>query len=285
MPQKTLKNVESPSIVNLNEVSALSLPHEAIENLYSTDEILYVCERRSRQWLGEHIVALKALSVNKEDAVSPGNSDELIRMHIPRYGQVALPIKMPSAKADPSQSIRELVEFIELVTGLRPWRATSSIAEEITQDSAKLKEAQVKYSVLQKKYNQLITVHDEVELAYHSGDGLGDEAQSSVALDKSTEERSDLFDNAQSKGGRAAERLAVSRGDIQSVRVALHKQSLEVTKLSATIGYLERYVQQLEADNQNNPTPIRATLRLDNRLKTLDSLRYLSEMGYKIKNS
>jgi hypothetical protein len=216
------------------------------------------------------------------DTVSLGYQAALVSLHSPTYGRLWLANQMYPGDTVSATQAQALVIAAEARTGHRPLRRTDLVADRLAKAEAALTAAQKPYetSHAKRKIAQDKVQETQIELANWSRDAHRIEAEYA---------RSGRQPTAHCKLSRARRKVATYEQRLPRVQKTaavaerrLARYERRLVEARAEVNRLRQHHQQLLAENQDNPHPIRALFRVDGGFASRENIAWLIEMGYDV---
>lgn len=216
------------------------------------------------------------------DSVSLGYQAALVSMHSPTYGRLWLSSQLHPGDTVSTTQAQALVAAAEARTGYRPRRRTELVAQRLHQAEATWQAAQEPYEVSYQKWQ---TAQDKV------GDARSDlnEWSHQAHLLETEYARSGRQPTAHCKLTRARRKATTYTERLPRLERALGVAQRRLARCEGRwlaagdeVDRLRLHHEQLVAENQANPHPIRARFRLDGGFASQENIAWLIEMGYDI---
>jgi hypothetical protein len=216
------------------------------------------------------------------DTVHLGYQAALVSLHSPTYGRLWLANQLHPGDTVSVTQAQALVKAAEARTGHRPRRRTDLVADRLAKAAAALTAAQAPYETSheQRKVAQDKVYDTQLELANGSRHLRSLEAEY---------ERCGRQSTAHCKLARARRKVATYEQRLPRVQKAatvaerrLARCERTFVAANAEVDRLRQHHQQLLAENQDNPYPIRARFRIDGGFASQENIAWLIEMGYDV---
>lgn len=216
------------------------------------------------------------------DSISLGYQAALVSLHSPTYGRLWLSNQLHPGDTVSTTQAQALVAAAEARTGYRPRRRTELVAERLRQAEAACQAIQEPYEISLRKWQ---TAQDKVDDTRSNLKEWSHEAQ----LLEAEYARSGRQPTAHCKLTRARHKAVTYTARLPRVEKALGVTQRRLARCERKwqdagdeVDRLGQHHQQLVAENQNNPHPIRARFRLDGGFASQENITWLIEMGYDI---
>lgn len=216
------------------------------------------------------------------DSVSLGYQSALVSLHSPKYGRLWLANQLHPGDTVSSTQAKTLVMAAEARTGYRPRRRTELVAERLASEEAALAAAEVSYDTSYEQHKDARDkLHDtKIALTDWSCEMRTLEAEYRHSGQQTT---------AHCKLSRARRKVATYEKRLPRVQKAaavaerrMARCEGQLVHVSAVVERLRQHHQQLLAENQGNPHPIRALFRVDGGFASQENIAWLIEMGYDV---
>jgi hypothetical protein len=216
------------------------------------------------------------------DTVSLGYQAALVSVHSPAYGRLWLVNQLHPGDTVSSTQAQALVTAAEARTGVRPLRRTHLVADRLASAQAALAEAEARYETAYEK--QRVAQGRVRDTAVDLTDWSRE--LRTLAADY---ERNSWQPTPHCKLSRARRKVTTYQKRLPRVQQALDRADRRLQRCGhkvvqgrAEVERLHQHHQQLLADNQNNPQPIRALFRVDGGFASQENIAWLIEMGYDV---
>jgi len=216
------------------------------------------------------------------DTISLGYQAALVSMHSPTYGRLWLANHLHAGDTVSATQAQALVMAAEARTKLRPLRRAHLVAERLTQAQAIWAAAVDPYETsLDQQAEAQDKVRDtQLDLAFWRREGRQLEMDYAHSGQQPT---------AHCKLAQARRKVATYEKRILRVEKAaavaerrVARCQRKVMEAQTEMERLSHYHQQLLAENQENPHPIRACFRMDGGFASQENIAWLIEMGYDV---
>ena len=216
------------------------------------------------------------------DTVSLGYQAALVTLHSPTYGRLWLANQLHPGDTVSATQAEALVRAAEARTGLRPRRRTELVTARLAEAEAALADAETAYDAAYEMHQAASyrAKDTRLELAEWSREQLGLEREY---------QRENRQPTAHCKLARARRKVATYEKRLprteNALAVAERRMAKRKRKLEATrdeVNRLRQHHQQLLADNESNPSPVRALFRIDGGFASQQNIAWLIEMGYDV---
>jgi hypothetical protein len=216
------------------------------------------------------------------DTISLGYQAALVSMHSPTYGRLWLANHLHAGDTVSATQAQALVMAAEARTKLRPRRRAHLVAERLTQAQAVWAAAVESYEIsLDQQAEAQDQVHDtQLDLAFWRREGR----QLEMDYAHRGQQPTPHCKLAQARRKVATYEKRILRVE-KTATVAERRVARCQRKMMAAQTERERlshYHQQLLAENQENPHPIRACFRVDGGFASQENIAWLIEMGYDV---
>jgi hypothetical protein len=214
------------------------------------------------------------------DSVRLGYQAALVSLHSPTYGRLWLTSQLHPGDTVSATQAQALVLAAEARTGYRPQRRTDLVAKRLADAEAVLDSAEERCET---SYKQWRDANDNL---HDTGLLLREWANAKRTLEAEYR-RSGRQPTAYCKLARARRKAAMyeerlprqeKTAAVAQRRLARHERQMAQAKTE--VERLRQHHQQLLADNQSNPHPIRALLRIDSGFASQENITWIIEMGY-----
>jgi hypothetical protein len=216
------------------------------------------------------------------DEVGLGFQVALVSMHSPTYGRLWLSGKHHPGDVVSSSQAEALVRAAEARTGVRPRRRTDLLRQRLAAQEQALQAAGDKWQQRREEAREieqkLLAVEKELQTWQEA---VGQLAQEYERKGKEVRPYSKLA-KARRKVQTYNGRLQRYRDKVAKAKQRVQKEAARVQGLQAERDALQERLQQFQADNQTNTSPIRAIIRLDGGFGSKENLALLIEMGYEV---
>jgi len=216
------------------------------------------------------------------DQVRLGYQAAVVSMESPTYNRLWLSTTLHPGNTVSCDSLQALVQAAEAATGVRPRRRTELLQERL--DSL---------------HKEMASAQTEVEKARQAVEAAERACQETADKISYWQEQFAHYEGGYAERGRIERphsRLAQARRRlaVQEKRLVrrqqlytdeqrrLRKRIENVSALKVQHQTVADQLAQLEADNANNPNPVRARFRIDAGFGTHENVDWLIEMGYEI---
>jgi hypothetical protein len=216
------------------------------------------------------------------DSVKLGYQAALVSMHSPTYGRLWLASQLHPGDTVSATQAQALVMAAEARTGYRPRRRTELVAKRLADAETTLDNAAAQYETSYQKWCEANdSLHDTTLCLREWTD-----AKRTLEAEYM---RSGRQATAHCKLARARRKAATyekrlprqqKRAAVAQRRLARHERQMAQAKME--VERLCQHSQQLLADNQSNPCPIRALFRVDSGFASQQNIAWIIEMGYDI---
>lgn len=216
------------------------------------------------------------------DTVSLGYQAALVTLHSPTYGRLWLANQLHPGDTVSATQAQSLVLAAEARTGLRPRRRTQLVATRLAVAETALAVAESAYDAAYDRHKEASDrVHDtKLELAEWSREQLGLEREYQQEGRQPT---------AHCKLARARRKMATYEQRLPRTEKALGVAKRSMVRCECKwvaareeVDRLRQHHQQLLAENERNPHPVRALFRLDGGFASQENIAWLIEMGYNV---
>ncbi len=283
---RTLKACTAETVAEmeqvLQEVSQPFIDREVTLALQTSDAIVYDGDLTSRPVSNTSSSYPEARFGWMSDEVGLGFQVALVSMHSPTYGRLWLSGKHHPGDVISSSQAEALVRAAEARTGVRPRRRTELLQQGLDEQKQAWQAARDKWQQrreearaieekLQALQKELQTWQQTVERLTQEYEQKGKEVRPYSKLTK-----------ASGKVKTYGERLQRYERKAAQAEQRVQKEATGRQALQAEMDALQERLQQFEADNQTNTSPIRAITRLDGGFGTRQNVALLIEMGYEV---
>lgn len=214
------------------------------------------------------------------DEIRLGFQLALVSLHSPTYGRLWLSGQHHPGDMVSTSQAEALVRAAEARTGVRPWRRTDLVQQHLADQEQRLHQAREQWTLRGEQVRAALAesqrVEQELQFWQHRVTELAGESARPGQPIKPYSHLAKAQDKVRIYTARLARRqqkvgLAIRLMDREKERVQAQQQA--VSGLQERLG-------QFEADNQANPAPIRAIIRLDAGFGSAQNVTWLIEMGY-----
>ena len=216
------------------------------------------------------------------DTVRLGYQATLVSIHSPTYGRLWLANQLHPGDTVSTTQAQALVRAAEARTGLRPRRRTELVAERLAKAETTLAAVEQPYEMSYQRCQEAQEkVRDtQLQLAEWSRELRILEVEYAHSRRQPT---------PHCKLTRARRKVATYEKRLPRVHKAaavaerrLARWEHKVVQAETEVVQLRQHLQQLMADNEDNPLPIRALFRVDSGFASQENIAWLIEMGYEI---
>jgi hypothetical protein len=216
------------------------------------------------------------------DALHLGYQAALVSMHSPTYGRLWLSVSAHPGDTVSCTQAEAIILAAEAKTGLRPWRRTDLLGQRLR---AVTKERQIREERWLASQQALTTTQ-----ARESATRQQIDVQRALVTQLETQYRE------KQRPERPYSALAKARHKAKSLERGLSRLAKKLSGLSKQLAVRQRVLiccqaqeqllqwrlEQFEAENQANRSPIEAEFRLDAGFGTRENVALLIEMGYEV---
>lgn len=280
---QALRPAEAEAIVAvLNQLSQPIVDREVVLALRQNGYVLYDGDLTARPVANNSHTYPGAAFGHMGDGISLGYQAAMVSMYSPTYHRLWLSIKPHPGNTIACSQLMAMVRATEATTGIRPRRRLALLQGRLQQAEAQLEATRASLKVKERRLSQ-------TEARLQAVDRERQQRQAHLEALVAEYSRLGRPERPHSRLAKARGRLAVyerrRQRRQQEVTVAqqrLEKQQRLFEQRQAMVAELQLHYQELVADNQHNPTPIKAIFRLDSGFGTPENVAWLIEMGYDV---
>lgn len=266
----------------LNRISQPFIDQEIGKALAESGRLIYDADLTSRPVSSTSKTYPDTAFGYMGDTIGLGYQAAVVSVHSPTYGRLWLVNHFHPGDTVSSTQLQSMVRATELRTGCRPRRRTELVMSRWKQATLTCSSAYAKYEasyekqkiVQGKMHDTKIDLSDwarEVNGLEREYERLGKEPTPHCKLTKAKRKLSTY----QARLPRLQKSLAVAQRRLERCEKQFVQSQAEVERL-------DQHHQELLADNQNNPQPVKAQFRIDSGFATQENIAWLIEMGYAI---
>lgn len=216
------------------------------------------------------------------DTVRLGYQVALVTLHSPTYGRLWLSNQLHPGDTVSTTQAQALVLAAEARTGLRPRRRTELVAARLAVAEAALAVAETAYAVADDRHKEASDrVRDtKLELAEWSREQQQLEHEYQQAGRQPTTHCK--LARARHKKATYEQRLPRTENALGVAQKRMARCERKYVAAQEEADRLREHHQQLLAENERNPHPVRALFRLDGGFASQENIAWLIEMGYDV---
>lgn len=283
---RTLQSLQDEEVKAIHDaLMAVSQPfidQECQEALLQTGELLYDADLTGRPVSSTSTSYPDTAFGYMGDSVELGYQAALVSIHSPTFGRLWLANQLHPGDTVSSTEAQALVMAAEARSGYQPLRRTERVADQLTKAEAAL-------TVVHERYNASDEQCKEAQdKAHDTGLFLSDWSHEMRSLEADYE-RQGRQATSHCKLAQARRKVATYEKRLPRLQETLAVAERRLAKLEgkleaarAEVERLRQRHQQLLAENEGNPHPIRATFRLDSGFASQQNIAWLIEMGYEV---
>jgi len=280
---QSLSDEEVTAIVDaLNVLSQPFIDLECERAVASTGRLIYDADLTGRPVSNTSTTYPDTAFGYMGDTVSLGYQAALVTLHSPTFGRLWLGNQLHPGDTVSATQAQTLVMAAEARTGHRPRRRTELVA-------ARLREAETALAVAGEAYDTAYEKHKTAtDRAHDTKLELTEWSREQWGLEREYQ-REGRQPTAHCKLARARRKVATYEKRLPRTekaltvaerRMARCLQKVEVAR--EEVDRLHQHQQQLVAENEGNPHPVRALFRLDGGFASQENIAWLIEMGYDV---
>ena len=216
------------------------------------------------------------------DTIRLGYQAAVVSLHSPQHGRLWLANQLHPGNTVSVSQVQTLVQAAEQRTGVRPRRRTEMV-------TVRLQAAERALLVSQQRFQHSQTQLEDVQAReVETVTQLAQWQQTVVqyAAEYRQQGRAERphckLARARRKVGVYQRRLPRCRQALEVAQRRLQRWQRQYQQATAEVAQLRQHLQQLVTDNEANPRPIQAVLRLDGGFASNDNLAWIIEMGYDV---
>lgn len=283
---RTLSRLTAAEVADLaaalDSVSQPTIDREVALALETAGELVYDADLTGRPVSSTSSSYPNTAFGHMGDTIALGYQAALVSLHSPTYGRLWLANELHPGDTVSMTRTQALVIAAEKRTGRRPRRRTDLLAK-------RLAVAQAAREAAGEAVEDSFQQHREAQQKLHDAQLLlrewGQKVHSLTVV-YGQENRQQTahcqLTRAQRKVATYTERVPHCEKTLGVAQRRLARHEARYEAAQAAVDQLQAHDQQLQADNEANPNPIRATFRLDGGFTSHENLYWLIEMGYDV---
>jgi len=281
---RTLKQLTAEEVAELvtalDSISQSFIDQEVTLALEKDGELVYDADLTGRPVSSTSISYPNTAFGYMGDAISLGYQAALVSIHSPTYGRLWLANELHPGDTVSMTRIQALVAAAEKRTGRRPRRRSELVGKRLAQ-------AKTDWEAIASEVEHSYERHRDAQDKMQDTEMFLRQWEQEVGTLTAEYERQNRQPTAHCQLTRAKRKVATYTKrlprcqkalGVAQRRLARHEARYDAAK--AEVEHLNAHRQQLLTDNAANPTPIRATFRLDGGFASLENIYWLIEMGY-----
>ncbi len=216
------------------------------------------------------------------DGVQLGYQAAMVSFHSPTYGRLWLLGRQHPGDTVSVTQLQEMVRQAEQKTGVRPRRRVELVAKRLDELESTWQEAERQASESEERLEAARAAMAEVEQALAHWQRVADQFNTDYVREGRKQTPHCQLSRAQRKVQTYEKRLPRRQKDVQVAERRFQRHARQAEALHEAYTQLQHQYQALLADNEANPTPVRAIWRMDAGFASLANLLWLIEMGYEV---
>ncbi len=216
------------------------------------------------------------------DAVRLGYQAALVSMHSPSYGRLWLSVQQHPGDTVSVLEAEALVQAAEASTGVRPWRRTELVAQQIARYRIQLEEEERRLAQAEARVAQAQAQWEQTEAEREHWVQQVAELEASYQAHQRVARPHSRLAQARRKLAIRERRVQRRAAILAQAQQWLERRQQQRIQVSAHLVGLEQRLEQYRAENQANPAPIRAVFRLDGGFGSGANVALLIELGYEV---
>jgi hypothetical protein len=281
---RTLQQLTAEEVTDivavLEEISQLYIDREVERALELNGEIVYDADLTGRRVSSTSTSYPGARFGYMGDTIELGFQAALVSLHSPTFGRLWLANELHPGDTVSMTQAQALVLAAEKRTGRRPRRRTELLSRRLAQAKSTLQ-------TIHEQLDQSFDRHREAQSKMKDTAISLREQESEVTILTAQYEQQSRQPTAHCQLTRAkrkvvtySKRLPRCQKTLAVAERRLTRHEAQFDEAQALVDRLQQHYQQCVADNAANPTPVRATFRLDGGFASYENIAWLIEMGY-----
>lgn len=216
------------------------------------------------------------------DTVQLGYQAAMVSFHSPTYGRQWLSVVPHPGSTVACTQAEAMVRAAEAQTGVRPWRRTGLLAQRLAQAQAQWQRWEAAATQAGQALVQAQTALRQTRQQLRDWQDRVAQYETAYQQRQRPARPHSRLAQARAKVGVYQRRQARREHQEAKAQAHLARQQAHVNECLTHVQELKRRLEQFEQENAANPTPIRATFRLDAGFGISENVALLIEMGYEL---